>query len=60
MKWALFKFIRCAALDVFETLRSLPHYITVVQRAKRRQVRLLALEEERLDRIRNPAKYLGR
>ena len=37
-----------------------PHSIAVALRQRRRQIALDALEDERLDRIRNPSKYLGK
>jgi len=60
MRCVLLEFIRCVALDVFKTIRTLPRYIALIMRERRRQARLAQIEAERLDRIRNPLKYLGR
>lgn len=46
--------------DLLKQILSLPRL--VVEAVKQRKVHAIAklLEEERLDRIRNPSKYLGR
>ena len=38
----------------------LPQFVPTAIRRKRRQLALDKLEAERLDRIRNPSKYLGK
>jgi hypothetical protein len=38
----------------------LPHTVAVALKQRRRQFALNLLEAERLDRIRNPSKYLGK
>jgi hypothetical protein len=45
---------------LFEQVRLFPQSVVVTLRRRRRQFALNALEAERLDRIRNPAKYLGK
>jgi hypothetical protein len=52
---------------IFQTMVSLlkrvwllPHTLAVALRKRQRQFALNALEAERLDRIRNPSKYLGK
>ena len=37
-----------------------PHSVAVALQHRRRQFALNLLEDERLDRIRNPSKYLGK
>jgi hypothetical protein len=37
-----------------------PHSVAVALQQRRRQIDLEALEAERLDRIRDPSKYLGK
>jgi len=56
----LFEFIQCVTLDVYKTIGVLPRYFALLARARRRYLRLALVEAERLDRIRNPAKYLGK
>jgi hypothetical protein len=38
----------------------LPHTVAVALKLRRRRFALNVLEAERLDRIRNPSKYLGK
>jgi hypothetical protein len=50
-------------LNIFQLLKRvwlLPHTVANVFKQRRRQVLLNELEVERLDRIRNPSKYLGK
>jgi hypothetical protein len=47
-------------IDLAKFTWSLPHIVAAVLKRRRRQVVLDALEAERLDRIRNPSKYLGK
>lgn len=44
----------------FKQACQLPHAVAVALKQRRRQFALGALEAERLDRIRNPSKYLGK
>ena len=37
-----------------------PHTVALAHRQRRRQFALNVIEAERLDRIRNPSKYLGK
>jgi hypothetical protein len=45
---------------LFKALLRLPHSIAFVLQQRRNRSALNMLEAERLDRIRHPAKYLGR
>jgi hypothetical protein len=54
------KFICQATVDLFKQAWLLPRAIAVALKQRRRQFALNALEAERLDRIRNPSKYLGK
>jgi hypothetical protein len=47
-------------IDLVKLVWSLPRLTTIVLKQRRRQVALDELEAERLDRIRNPSKYLGK
>ena len=60
MRCVVLEFLRCLALDAGKTIRALPRYTRHVLREKRRQARLAEFEAERLDRIRNPSRYLGK
>jgi hypothetical protein len=44
----------------FKQVWLFPHSIAVALTQRRRQFALNVLEAERLDRIRNPSKYLGK
>ena len=46
-------------LGLFKQAWLLPHSIVAALKQRRRQFALNALEAERLDRIRNPSRYLG-
>ena len=48
------------AVGLFKQAWLLPHAVAVALKQRRRQFALNLLEAERLDRIRNPSKYLGR
>jgi hypothetical protein len=45
---------------LFKQAWGFPHYVAVSLKQRRRQFALDILEVERLDRIRNPSKYLGK
>lgn len=47
-------------IGFFKKLWLLPHSVAVAVKQRRRQFALDLLEAERLDRIRNPSKYLGK
>jgi hypothetical protein len=49
-----------AAIHLVRQAWSLPRLAVIVVRQRRRQVVLNEREAERLDRIRNPSKYLGK
>lgn len=55
-----FKIIRERTVGFFNQALRLPHFVALTLQQRRRQFALNALEAERLDRIRNPSKYLGR
>lgn len=48
------------ALGLIKGIWLLPHAVAVVRTERRRRLALNSVESERLDRIRNPSKYLGR
>jgi len=54
------KLIRERTLGYFKQALRLPFLFTKNLRLRRQQFVLNAVEAERLDRIRNPSKYLGR
>jgi hypothetical protein len=54
------KLIRQRTVGFFKQGLRLSSFFANVLRHRRRQFALNALEAERLDRIRNPSKYLGR
>jgi hypothetical protein len=56
----ILKLIGQAIASLIKQAWSLPHSITLAAQRRRRQVILDDLEAERLDRIRNPSKYLGK
>jgi len=49
-----------ATVSLVKQARLLPQSVTIAVNQKRRQIALHGLEAERLDRIRNPSKYLGK
>ena len=53
-------FIRKAIVDLIKQVWRLPRSIAIALKQRRRQVIQDDLEEERLDRIRHPWKYLGK
>jgi hypothetical protein len=44
----------------FKQARRLPYLVALALKQRRRQFALKVVEVERLDRIRNPSKYLGK
>jgi hypothetical protein len=54
------KLIGQTAVGLFKQAWLLPHSVAIALKQRRRQFALNLLEVERLDRIRNPSKYLGR
>jgi hypothetical protein len=54
------KLICQTAVGLFKQAWLFPQSLTVVLKQRRRQFALNVLEAERLDRIRNPSKYLGK
>ena len=54
------KFICDRTVGLFKLALRFPHSVAMALQQRRRQFALNALEAERLDRIRNPSKYLGR
>ena len=54
------KRIRERTIGFFKQALRLPSFFANALRHRRQQFALNALEAERLDRIRNPSKYLGR
>jgi hypothetical protein len=54
------KLICQSIIGLFKQAWLLPHSIAVALKQRRRQFALSVLEAERLDRIRNPSKYLGK
>jgi len=54
------KLICQRTVGFFKQVLRFPSFCAKVVRHRRRQFALNALEAERLDRIRNPSKYLGR
>ena len=53
------KLIFLTTFDLLKQAWSFPHSLVTAVQHRRRNVALNALEAERLDRIRNPSKYLG-
>ena len=49
-----------AAVSLVKQARLLPQSVATAVKQKRRQTALHRFEAERLDRIRNPSKYLGK
>ena len=56
----LLKHICQATVNLVKQARLLPQSVATAVKQKRRRFALNALEAERLDRIRNPSKYLGK
>ena len=56
----ILKFICLAIIQLAKQAWLLPQAIAMAVQQWRRQTVLEALEAERLDRIRNPSKYLGK
>jgi hypothetical protein len=54
------KFICRTTVGFFKEAWLLPHSVAVALKQRRRRFALNILEAERLDRIRNPSKYLGK
>jgi hypothetical protein len=54
------KFIWQTTAGLFKQAWLLPSFVAVALKQRRRQFALHVLEAERLDRIRNPSKYLGK
>ena len=54
------KLIYLTILQLVKQVRFLPRSVANAVQQRRRQVVLNGLEAERLDRIRNPSKYLGK
>ena len=48
------------AVGLFKQASLFPHFVAAALKQRRRQFSLDVLEAERLDRIRNPSKYLGK
>ncbi len=56
----LLKHICQATVNLVKQARLLPQSVATAVKQKRRQIALHRFEAERLDRIRNPSKYLGK
>jgi hypothetical protein len=56
----LLKIIRRAIVGLVQQAYCLPQSIRIAVKRRRRQATLHEAEAERLDRIRNPSKYLGK
>jgi hypothetical protein len=56
----ILKLICQVTVGLFKQAWLFPHAVAVALRQRRRQFALNLLEAERLDRIRNPSKYLGK
>lgn len=56
----MLKYIYLTLLHLGKQVWLIPHTVAQANRQRRRQVLLNELEAERLDRIRNPSKYLGK
>ena len=55
--------LKLIGLTLFQPIKQtwlLPHTIATAFRQRQQQIRLNNLETERLDRIRNPSKYIGK
>jgi hypothetical protein len=56
----ILKLICQTTVGFFKQAWLFPHSVAVALQHRRRQFALNLLEAERLDRIRNPSKYLGK
>ena len=56
----ILKLICQTTVGLFKQAWLFPHSVAAALQQRRRQFALSLLEAERLDRIRNPAKYLGK
>jgi len=54
------KLMRQAIIRLLKRAWLLPQSVAIAVQQRRRQIVLSELEAERLDRIRNPSKYLGK
>jgi hypothetical protein len=54
------KLLRRALIHMIKQAWSLPQSVSMAVKQRRRRSFLVELEAERLDRIRNPSKYLGK
>ena len=54
------KLIYQTTTGLFKQAWMFPHSVAVARQHRRRQFALDLIETERLDRIRNPSKYLGK
>jgi len=54
------KLMRQAIIHLLKQVWLLPQSVAIAVKQRRRQIVLNGLEAERLDRIRNPSKYLGK
>jgi hypothetical protein len=56
----ILKLIYLALIQLVKQARMLPQSVALAAKQRRQQVVLNEHEAERLDRIRNPSKYLGK
>lgn len=56
----LLKLIYQRTIGLFKQAWLFPHLVAAAFKQRRRQFALEVIEAERLDRIRNPSKYLGK
>lgn len=56
----ILKLICQTMVELLTRVRRLPRKLAATFKRRRQQLILHALEAERLDRIRNPSKYLGK
>jgi hypothetical protein len=56
----ILKLIGQTMVELLKRVRRLPQEMAATFKRRRQQLVLHALEAERLDRIRNPSKYLGK
>ena len=56
----LLKYFGQATVSLVKQARLLAQSMAMAVKQRRRQIALHGLEAERLDRIRNPSKYVGR
>jgi hypothetical protein len=52
--------MRATIMHLFKQAMLLPRSVAIAVKQRRRQNLMMALEAERLDRIRNPSKYVGK